>query len=54
MRSLQVKFSALLITLLVAACVSLAFVATQHERSSLESEVKKRGGNGAEVFGEVV
>ena len=43
MRSLQVKFSALLITLLVAACVSLAFVAIKHERSSLESEVKKRG-----------
>ena len=43
MRSLQVKFSALLITLLVAASVSLAFVATQHERSSLVSEVEKRG-----------
>jgi class 3 adenylate cyclase len=44
LRSLQVKFSALLITLLVAACVSLAFVATQQQRRSLESEVEKRGG----------
>ena len=43
MRSLQVKFSALVVTLLVVACVSLALVATQHERGALESEVEKRG-----------
>jgi class 3 adenylate cyclase len=43
LRSLQVKFSALLVTLLVVACVSLALVATQHERGALESEVEKRG-----------
>lgn len=43
MRSLQVKFSALLVTLLIVACVSLALVATQHERGALESEVAKRG-----------
>ncbi|MBW2267844.1 MAG: HAMP domain-containing protein [Deltaproteobacteria bacterium] len=43
MRSLQVKFSALLVTLLVVACISLALVATEHERGALESEVEKRG-----------
>lgn len=43
MRSLQVKFIALLVTLLVVACVSLALVATEHERSALEAEVDKRG-----------
>jgi adenylate cyclase len=43
LRSLQVKFSALVVTLLVVACVSLALVATQHERGALESEVEKRG-----------
>jgi class 3 adenylate cyclase len=43
LRSLQVKFSALVITVLVAACLSVAFVATQHERGALESEVEKRG-----------
>jgi class 3 adenylate cyclase len=43
LRSLQVKFSALVVTLLVLACVSLAFVATQHERGALEAEVEKRG-----------
>jgi class 3 adenylate cyclase len=42
LRSLQVKFSALLVTLLVVACVSLALVATEHERRALESEVEKR------------
>jgi class 3 adenylate cyclase len=42
-RSLQVKFSALIVTVLATACVALAFVATQHERSALESEVRKRG-----------
>ncbi len=43
MRSLQVKFSALVVALLVVACVSLALVATQHERGALESEGEKRG-----------
>ena len=43
MRSLQVKFSALVVALLIVACVSLALVATQHERGALESEVEKRG-----------
>jgi class 3 adenylate cyclase len=37
-----VKFSGLLVVLLVLACVSLALIATQHERSALESEVEKR------------
>jgi class 3 adenylate cyclase len=41
--SLQVKFSALVVTLLVAACVGLAYIATQHERAALEGEVQKRG-----------
>jgi class 3 adenylate cyclase len=43
LRSLQVKFSALVITLLVAASAGLALIATQHERNALESEVEKRG-----------
>ena len=43
MRSLRVKFSALVVTLLVAASVGLAFIATQHERRALEAEVEKRG-----------
>ncbi len=43
MRSLQVKFSALVVTLLVVASVSLAVIATQHERGALEAEVEKRG-----------
>ncbi len=43
MRSLQIKFSALVITLLVVASVGLALIATEHERSALESEVEKRG-----------
>jgi len=30
LRSLQVKFSALLVTLLVVACVGLAWLSTQH------------------------
>ena len=42
MRSLQVKFIALLVTLLVVACVSLALVATEHERDALEAEVDQR------------
>ncbi len=43
MRSLQLKFSALVVTLLVVASVSLAWIATQHERTALVSEVEKRG-----------
>jgi class 3 adenylate cyclase len=43
LRSLQLKFSALVISLLLIASVSLAFIATQHERGALESEVEKRG-----------
>ena len=36
MSSLQVKFSALVVSLLVAACVGLTWIATRHERSALE------------------
>ena len=43
MRSLQVKFSALVVTLLVVACVGLAWMATRHERGALQAEVRKRG-----------
>ena len=43
MRSLQLKFSALVVTLLVVASVSLTVIATQHERGALEAEVEKRG-----------
>ena len=43
MRSLQVKFSALVVALLVAACVGLAILATGHERRALEAEVEKLG-----------
>ena len=43
MRSLQVKFSALIVTVLASACVALALVATQHERRALEAEVRERG-----------
>jgi class 3 adenylate cyclase len=43
LRSLQVKFSAVVVTLLVVACASLALVATRHERGALEAEVEKRG-----------
>jgi class 3 adenylate cyclase len=42
-RSLQVKFSALIATVLATACLALAFVATEHERRALESEVRQRG-----------
>jgi len=42
-RSLQLKFSALVATLLVAASVGLAWIATRHERAALEAEVTKRG-----------
>jgi class 3 adenylate cyclase len=42
LRSLQVKFSALVVSLLVLACVGLAYLATRHEQAALESEVEKR------------
>ena len=42
MRSLQVKFSALVIALLLLASISLAWIATRHERGALVSEVEKR------------
>jgi adenylate cyclase len=41
--SLQVKFSVVVIALVAVACVSLAFIGTQHERHALETEVRKRG-----------
>jgi len=41
--SLQLKFSALLVGVLVTACVGLALLATRHERDALEREVAKRG-----------
>jgi len=43
LRSLQIKFSALVVSLLVVASVSLTVIATQDERDALEAEVKKRG-----------
>ena len=43
MRSLQIKFSSLVVSLLVVACVCLAVIATQHERRALETEVEKTG-----------
>jgi class 3 adenylate cyclase len=38
-RSLQLKFSALVVALLVVACIGLAWMATRHERQSVESEI---------------
>lgn len=43
MRSLQVKFSALVVAILVIACVALAWVATQHERRALEAAAQRHG-----------
>ena len=43
MRSLQFKFSALIVTVMATACVALALVATQHERRALAAEVRARG-----------
>jgi adenylate cyclase len=43
LQSLRVKFSALVVTLLVVASVSLALIATEHERAALVAEVEKRG-----------
>jgi class 3 adenylate cyclase len=42
-RSLQAKFIGLVISLLLTASISLAYIATQHERGALEAEVEKRG-----------
>ncbi len=42
MRSLQIKFSALLVLLLLVACTSLTWLATRHERAALEAEVAAR------------
>jgi class 3 adenylate cyclase len=42
LRSLQVKFSALIVSVLAVACAALALVATQHERRALEAEVHER------------
>jgi len=41
LRSLQLKFSALVVALLVVACVVLAWMATSHERSSVEAEIER-------------
>lgn len=42
MRSLQIKFSALLVLLLLVACSALTWLATRHERAALEAEVGAR------------
>jgi adenylate cyclase len=47
-RSLQVKFSALVVAILVVACVALAWMATQHERRALEAAVERHGRSLAE------
>ena len=41
MRSLQLKFSALVVALLVVACLLLAWMATRHERGSVEAEIER-------------
>jgi hypothetical protein len=41
--SLQVKLSVLVIALLVGECVILTFIATEHERRALETQVEKWG-----------
>jgi class 3 adenylate cyclase len=41
LRSLQLKFSALVVALLVVACVVLAAMATRHERRSVEAEIER-------------
>jgi len=43
LRSLQFKFSALIVTVMAIACAALALVATQHERRALAAEVRARG-----------
>jgi len=42
-RSLQMKFSALVVGLLLLACVGLALISTKHERAALEDEIAQRG-----------
>jgi len=42
-RSLQVKFSGLVVAILVIACLALAWVATQHERRALVAAAERRG-----------
>jgi class 3 adenylate cyclase len=42
-RSLQLKFSTLVVALLVAASIGLAWMASRHERAALEAEVRKHG-----------
>jgi len=42
-RSLQMKFSALVVTLLLLACVGLAWISTEHERTALQREIAERG-----------
>ena len=43
MRSLQLKFSALVVTLLFLASIGLAWMATRHERAALETGVRTHG-----------
>lgn len=43
MRSLTIKFSALVVTLLLVTCVTLTMIATRHERASLVAEVENLG-----------
>jgi len=43
LRSLQFKFSALVVSLLVVASVALTWTATRHERQALEAEVEHFG-----------
>jgi len=42
-RSLQLKFSALVVTLLFLASIGLAWMATRHERAALETGVRTHG-----------
>ena len=43
MRSLRLKFSTLVVTLLLAASIGLTWMATRHERAALEAESRKYG-----------
>ena len=43
MRSLQLKFSALVVALLVSASVGLTWMATRHERTALEEGAREHG-----------
>jgi class 3 adenylate cyclase len=42
-QSLQLKFSALVVTLLLAASTGLTWMATRHERAALEAEARRYG-----------